>query len=99
MTAGAASRLALALLSGAGDCACVASTRPPALETLRGRSLPFRAILQGYPAPDDPVFWDRKSWSARLSEWSREGLNAVVWCSLLVISFALGIAIFSRRYA
>ncbi|HKB15905.1 MAG TPA: hypothetical protein VKF62_07555, partial [Planctomycetota bacterium] len=75
----AACRLALALLSGAAACACVASTRPPAPETLRARSLPFRAILQGYPAPDDPVFWDRGFWSARLSEWSREGLNAVVW--------------------
>jgi hypothetical protein len=36
------------------------------------RTLPFRAMLQGYPHPGDQTFWDREYWNlllARIFAW------------------------------
>lgn len=43
------------------------------------RSLPFRAILQGYPTPEAEVFWNRDHWARVIRGWSEEGYTAVVW--------------------
>ncbi len=44
-----------------------------------GRSLPFRAMLQGYPAPEAEVFWNKQYWEGLIRGWSEEGYTAVVW--------------------
>ncbi|MBI4553153.1 MAG: hypothetical protein HY710_12890 [Candidatus Latescibacteria bacterium] len=43
------------------------------------RTLPFRAMLAGYPNPEDPTFWNKKYWNDTLVLWSGEGYNAVIW--------------------
>ena len=60
-----------------------------------GKQLDFRGILASYSDPrkgspegplpgapwdvGSPSFWDRAAWEVRLSRWSAEGYNAVVW--------------------
>jgi hypothetical protein len=36
-------------------------------------------MLAGYPNPDDKVFWNKDFWNDKLTAWSRDGYNAVVW--------------------
>lgn len=43
------------------------------------RELPFRAMLAGYPSPEDEIFWNKDYWNGKLILWSGEGYNAVVW--------------------
>jgi hypothetical protein len=46
---------------------------------------PRKGSPDGKPLPGaswdvgSPAFWDREAWDARLSRWSAEGYNAVVW--------------------
>ena len=44
-----------------------------------GRILPFRSMLVGYPSPDDPVFWNDAFWKEKLTQWSEEGYNTLIW--------------------
>lgn len=57
-------------------CAVDASDGDPGQSS---RLLPFRAMLAGYPGPEDKTFWDEEYWSEKLVGWSSEGYNAVVW--------------------
>jgi hypothetical protein len=41
--------------------------------------LSFRAMLAGYPNPNDKEFWNKELWNNKLAGWRREGYNAVIW--------------------
>lgn len=43
------------------------------------RVLPFRAMLAGYPNPENQTFWNKDYWNDTLVLWSGEGYNAVIW--------------------
>jgi len=45
----------------------------------REQSLSFRGYLQGYPDPDQAVFWDVDYWDSALRERASEGFSAIVW--------------------
>ena len=60
-------------------CACQAVQDYGAGLTKEKAVLPFRAILVGYPRPDDPGFWNKKAWKQQLEGWREDGFNALVW--------------------
>lgn len=65
--------------TGAADSLNISKRNGKTPMSMTQRILSFRAILQGYPNPDQKAFWDRDLWNRLIVGWSEEGYNAVVW--------------------